>query len=141
MTLKCKICGRALELTVADEYLAAGRDPMNLISSATCNRCYDLRTERRKIERVVEAQCTELSQCSEKERPRRAMQVRSSMEVLFPRYQDVLCRQQGLKRRQMDSAVLDMLIDHPEHWNAIMRDYRHHLQSEPPTVRQGENIP
>lgn len=53
---KCKVCSKALMLEIADGY-DAEHDPQNLMVYATCNPCFDLMVERRKITGLIQKLC------------------------------------------------------------------------------------
>jgi hypothetical protein len=53
---KCKVCKKDLALQIADGY-DEDHDPHNLLVYATCNSCFDLMIERRKIHDLVARLC------------------------------------------------------------------------------------
>ena len=50
---KCQFCSKELHLEIDDDYAKLG-DPFKLTRLASCNRCSDLKTRQRKLERRME---------------------------------------------------------------------------------------
>jgi hypothetical protein len=49
---KCKLCHKPLTIEIDDAYAELG-DPFKMLPTATCNRCFDLRERRIRIEGQV----------------------------------------------------------------------------------------
>lgn len=49
---KCRVCGTGLNLAVDDQYAEMG-DPMKLTALATCNRCYDYKCQRDRLDSAI----------------------------------------------------------------------------------------
>ena|SRR5437879_1511101 len=52
----CKFCGMALSLQVDSEYADFG-DPLKLARMSSCNRCADMRTDRRRLTHALVKAC------------------------------------------------------------------------------------
>lgn len=116
---KCQICGTGLLLKIADDY--PGGDPMKLVSMATCNRCYDLRDRRIKIEGNIKRICHRLSlgKLDDGEKGR----LLEMLKVLARKF-SIWCADMLRRQHAANVGYLEtVLIDHPEHWYRSLLDF------------------
>lgn len=117
---KCKICKIDLTLSIADDY-PAEKDPRNLIPMATCNRCFDLRERRIKIETGIKRICYRLELGSLESSDR--AKLGDSLKMLAKKYSewcaDILRRQHAANVGYLASA----LIESPTQWFNHLKDF------------------
>ena len=125
---KCKICGKVLVLTIADDY-PTGRDPLRLVPMATCNPCFDLRERRVKIETQIKKFCHILELLAEKdqitETEGKAIRTATEAVVMLAAKYSVWCGD-ALRRPATVQGVkflADALARHPARWWYHLADF------------------
>jgi hypothetical protein len=116
----CRICGCGMMLQLAVGY-PAGKDPQKLIPMATCNRCYDLRERRIKIEssfkRLCHALAMEKMDESKRDRTHELLKVTCSA---FGRWcSDLLRRQHTANVGFLANAITEQ----PDRWYHHLKDF------------------
>jgi hypothetical protein len=111
----CKFCKNPITLDVDDEYDAIG-DPLKLLPLAACNRCADLRVERRSLERKVNFICM-MRHLDPKIRESRMDHHRQMLESLLKQYANMIARWHGMSGMCWDDAALDDIMERPDLWN------------------------
>ena len=74
----CKFCKSPITIEIDDEYSKLG-DPFKLIGMASCNRCADLRTERRCLEGKIKRVCMILALSANKDKSKLSDSVRDTL--------------------------------------------------------------
>ncbi len=116
--VKCKICGQPGIAKVDSSYSG---DPMKLLPMFTCNRCYDLRDQRIKIETLFKRLCHQLA--VEKPNAQKRDQIHELLQGncgKFSRWcSELLRRQHPVPSSRLYKAILD----DPEQWYRSCRDF------------------
>ncbi len=114
---KCKFCGKALTLTIDDDYAALG-DPYKLIPLASCNRCATFREDRRRVMEQIKFNCMMLlgGAVKKDEIPKK----REAIEALIKRYMRLLSDFKDQPMPDWDNALLDDIMDKPGNFSLIL---------------------
>jgi hypothetical protein len=115
----CKFCKKPITIEIDDAYAALG-DPQKLLPISTCDRCADLRVERRCVEDRVKTAALTLANA--KGHARQEMQSRFSgiFERLLHDYARLIARWHYLQGESWDDAALETILIHPEAWHSVL---------------------
>jgi hypothetical protein len=117
---KCKICGCKLVLKLASNY-PPEKDPMKLIPLATCNRCFDLREQRIRLETTFKRLCHDLQfgKLDGDKRARTLELVNKTCSAFSKWCASLLRRQHAANVGYLFSAIKDQ----PERWYYHLQDF------------------
>lgn len=117
---KCKICGRELVLELAANY-PADKDPMKLLPYATCDRCYDLRDRRIKIQESIKRLCykLELGKLDDTQTGR-ILRAIEALTKEFSRYCTDLLRR---PHRASTAHLVSAIMEQPTRWHYHLKDF------------------
>lgn len=112
---ECKFCKRPLELKVDDDYAATG-DPFKLVRLASCNRCADLRTRQRRIEKSIETLSGSLlcHPSNEERVTTREGLCRTTKSLL-----KIACEWYHAEGVAWEEAIVDQIMTHPEKLSVV----------------------
>ena len=113
----CKFCHKPLTIWVSVTY---EKDPNKLLPMATCNRCSDLRTERRGLEAKIKYIC--MMRAFPKQRPSdvETQKARGLLTKLTRDYANMIARWNGADGMAWDEECVNLLIDKPVHWPEVL---------------------
>jgi hypothetical protein len=111
----CKFCKLPITIEIDDDYAALG-DTFKLLPLSACNRCADLRVERRSVENKVAFICM-MRHRDPKARENKKEQHREMLERLLKQYANMIARWNGMSGMCWDDAALDDIIERPGSWN------------------------
>lgn len=117
----CKFCRKPVFIEIDDEYAKLG-DPMNLIRLAACNRCADLRDEKRKLEDKINVLCTWLLQLSEPGRIKARDKALASFTRVTEKYASLVASWLN-GQKYFDSSFPESLFNRPDDWPNIISAY------------------
>lgn len=114
--LNCKFCHRPITVQIDDSYSELG-DPFKILSLACCNRCSDLRVERRRLSEKISRICRKVSihKSSEAQEEYREILVK-----LTQRYANLIAKFHDKDGMCWDDAIVESLMDNPEQWPSIL---------------------
>ncbi len=123
---KCKICGISITLDISLNY-PIEKDPRKIIPMATCNRCFDLRERRIRLENRFKRACYQLAL----EKTEGAKQLDSKAKELLVSLVELTCSQYSrwcadLLRRQHRANVrflVDAILNQPDRWHNHLKDF------------------
>jgi hypothetical protein len=117
---KCKICGCHLVLQLGTNY-PQEKDPMKLIPMATCNRCYDLREQRIRIETNLKRLCHELAveKMTDDKRARTLDLIQKTCSIFSKWCASLLRRQHAANVGFLFSAIKEQ----PKRWYNHLKDF------------------
>jgi hypothetical protein len=116
----CKFCKKPITIEVADSYAELG-DPHKLIPIAACNRCADIREERRILEDKIRKLSMTFNSMKPDARKQETGRYRLAFDRLLKRYANLICRWHYLSGMTWDDAALDTIIEHPDHWQDVLK--------------------
>lgn len=122
---KCKVCGKTLRLEIADGY-DVEHDPQKLFVYATCNPCFDLMIERRKIHDLVARLCRVVDVLNPKGALNKKKVPDELMEALLRAAKAFSAWCAKLLRRQHAANVGSLaarLAGQPRNWLGVLRDF------------------
>lgn len=114
----CKFCQNPITVEIDDAYANLG-DPFKLIKIACCDRCADLRVERRMLEDKVRKVCR-VRELDPKLAKTREQSHRSTLEKLLKQYSNMIARWHYLSGMCWDDRATETIMDHPEAWNSVL---------------------
>lgn len=114
----CKFCNQPITVEIDDGYAAMG-DPFKLLKLAACNRCADLREEKRMLEAKFKRACSLLSAVPVGD-PKRRETMRNVLEVLTKKYAEMIARWNGMDGSLWEEAILNTLMERPDRWASII---------------------
>jgi hypothetical protein len=114
----CKFCKKPITLTIDDSYNAVS-DPMKLIPLASCNRCSDLRVERRVLEKKIEFICM-MRHLDKKLALSKFAEHRAALEKLCQQYANMIARWHNKEGMAWDDACLDQIMEQPKQWSDVV---------------------
>lgn len=132
----CKFCQRPITVEIDDTYAGLG-DPFKILSFATCNRCSDLRVERRRLEYHLRRVCSglEILKSAKVVIPDKA---RANLVAITRQYAEMVSRWNNMKGMLWEEAIVDALLQDPHHWGDIIgrlwrmhKDWRQHEAQQP----------
>jgi hypothetical protein len=115
---KCKFCGKTLALQVDDSYADLG-DPFKLVGMAACNRCADMRVERRKLEHEIRTFALGLIGLKGKARQDAESAAAPFLHKLLESWLDLAKRWRGVAV-EYDDGMLDSLLAKPEEYADVL---------------------
>ena len=120
---QCKFCHKPIGVEVDDDYAGLG-DPFKLLPLASCNRCSDLRVERRNLELRLERCCSLVSMTGLDEAKRRET-LKGVLGTLSRKYAEMISRWHNHEGSLWDESIVSQLMDNPAHWgNTISHMWR-----------------
>ncbi len=113
----CKFCKKPITIEIDDAYAELG-DPYKLLPMAACNRCADLRVQKRNIEGQLGSLCASISVAkgSKDGMPKNA---KSNVERLTKIYASLIARWNNLDGMAWEPGIVDAIIADPHHWGDI----------------------
>lgn len=129
----CKFCRCVIYLRYDEAYERIG-DFLKLEQLGCCDRCADLREERRRITDQIKSACHWVSQIPDQKRnaTKGLMQLLSELTM---RYAKLVAKWHNLDGHWWDEAFPEMMRDHPDKWPKILADYwTHFRQMNPPKL-------
>jgi|SRR5208282_1927040 len=106
----CKFCKKAVLLAIDPSYDALA-DPQKLIPLAACNRCADLREEKRRLTERIARICGEV-QSKPKDETFRGKSL-LTLSTLVPKYCSMVARWTGVKF-QHDESIAEAMAHNPK---------------------------
>ena len=116
----CKFCNRPITVEIDDTYSELG-DSLKLLPMASCNRCADLRVERRMIEDAVKSTAMRLHRSDRTTET--INQSRDSFIKLTQKYANLIARWNGMDGGAWDIEGVELLLDKPDHWSKILGEF------------------
>lgn len=133
----CKICHKPLVIQVADDYVG---DPLKILPMATCNRCYDLRERRIRLEEALFKTCYGLvANPKAKDSVRGA--IHATLVELTKKYSQWFGEANNLSGHLWEEQFVDMLMAKPNETSRVLSEYRRvfseavHKPPPPPPAR------
>lgn len=117
---QCKFCKKPITLEIDDSYSEIS-SPVKLLPLAACNRCADLRVERRAIESKVKFICL-MRHNNPKAAESRKEHHRQALEKLLKGYANLIARWHYLEGMSWDDECLNVIMEKPSHWATIMAE-------------------
>ena len=114
----CKFCKKPIVVETDDEYSTMG-DPLKILSLAACNRCADLRIERRKLESSVKTICT-MRQMDKRIAGDRFKEHQAALEALLKGYANMIARWHLMSGMSWDDKAVAVIMEHPEAWPDVL---------------------
>jgi hypothetical protein len=125
----CKFCKRPITVEIDDSYAGLG-DPYKILPLAACNRCADLRVERRRLEERVQRVCNNLIFSAGSSSALKTS-TRTILTKLTKSYASLIARWHEMDGMSWDEEVVNQIMDHPENWGEVLgRLWRMFKQSE-----------
>ena len=121
---KCRVCSIPLSLTIDDEYASLETDPMGLIPLATCNRCYDYKCGRDRLEDRVGKACVMMLQHNIKKGSDQWSKLREAIAITTRRYAELVQRHNRYREVLWSEDFVNILMERPEMWWKTMGNYR-----------------
>lgn len=119
--VNCKICKVPIAVEVDDAYEELG-DPFKLLKLATCNRCYDLRTEREAIFTNI-GSCCQLLIVNPTNKDLR-IKSRKLLVILTRKYAELVSKFHRSNHMLWSEEFADMILDKPDKWFKCLDLYR-----------------
>lgn len=119
---KCKYCGKPVYLEIDEDYARLG-DWLKLSPMAACNRCADLREEKRGLEGKIRAACYWTENLKPEEKKKLEAKLTKRFTLLAEKYAKFVAKWYGFSGMTWDPEFPTMLRDHPEKWPAILAQY------------------
>ena len=116
----CKFCRKPITVEIAVSYAEIG-DPLKIIPLAACDRCSDLREERRKLEskiRVVSMTYAAMGGSKSKEIASRYMGI---FEKVLMDYANMIARWHFMDGKCWDDVAVQTIMEHPEAWPKVVQ--------------------
>lgn len=114
----CKFCKKPINLDIALSYDEIA-DQHKLIPIAACNRCADIRVERRVLEFNVKYICT-LRALKKKESEEARNNAEKALGELLKRYASMIARFHFMDGMSWDDQCLDVIMEHPANWSEVL---------------------
>lgn len=113
----CKFCQQPITIWIAVSY---ERDTEKLVPKACCNRCADLRVERRGLESKIKFIC--MMRVLPKRRPSEdeTKKAHGLLTKLTRDYANMIARWHGADGMAWDEECVNLLLDKPEHWPQVL---------------------
>lgn len=119
--VNCKFCHNPITVEIDDDYAALG-DPFKLVSFACCNRCADLREERRLVtDRIRKVAMAYASVTKKTDATKQA--TRNSLLKLCQQYARLVAAFHGKEGSAFDEASVDLMLEQPHKWGEILSRY------------------
>jgi hypothetical protein len=115
----CKFCKTPITLSIDDAYDAIS-DPQKIIPLACCNRCADLRVEKRKLESQIQHVCTLFRLSPKKYDSDTITKTKGALTRLTQDYAKMICRWNRMEGMAWEESVVEQLIEHPESWADVI---------------------
>lgn len=115
----CKFCKKPITIEIDDDYTSLG-DRFKIFVLATCNRCADLRVERRNIECKVKITAMMLVVAGNHRTPELDSKCRNVFEDLLKKYANLIARWHYLSGMSWDDEAVRLAMDKPEHWSKVL---------------------
>lgn len=129
---KCRFCGKNLTLEIAPDY-DEERSPVKLIKLAACNRCADLRQERRHLEDTIRTICSRTTQLGQTKITDSNSQ--KAVKTVCEAYTKLVARWYGFDGSAWDDAFPDAIISAPDQWQRAVSNYwKVFRQANPPEL-------
>lgn len=107
---KCKFCGRPIEIWVDDAYARMG-DPFKLVKLAACNRCSDLKVEKRLLDSRLNWAISRLQLAGDEKAA--SDRYRGIVSGLMHKYWDLICRWTSIRNTEFDEGIVEMVLSNP----------------------------
>ena len=117
----CKYCRKPITVEIDDAYADLG-DPHKLIPMAACNRCADIRVERRVLEAKVKFACMMLHFGRKKFSETKVHDTRVVLERLLKQYANMIARWHFLEGMSWDDEALNLIMDKPDAWASVLKE-------------------
>jgi hypothetical protein len=114
----CKFCLNPITIDIDDDYAALG-DPYKLLPMACCNRCADIRVERRQLEDKIKFVC-KMRELDPKLAVQRREKDRATLERLLKKYSNLIARWHFKEGMCWDDAVLETIMETPKQWFDVL---------------------
>lgn len=116
----CKFCRKPITLWIAIDY---GGDPYKLMDKASCNRCADMRTNRRSLEEQMATQFNNLCllKSSKTKKPDILAKARDNVETLTRQYASLIAKWNNLEGMAWEPSIVDTIMDNPHDWPDVIR--------------------
>lgn len=118
----CKFCKSPLTVEIDAEYSALG-DPLKILGLAACNRCADLRVERRTLESRISFLCEMISQLSGKPDQDTRAKWREALTALTKRYARMVAAWLKATAPAWDEESVNLLMEQPSDCNKILSTF------------------
>jgi hypothetical protein len=116
----CKFCHKPITIEISDEY-EVNNDPLKILPLASCNRCADIRVERRRLEDKVRVTAMTLAMAGKHRTAEVAAKTRTVIEKLLKDYANLICRWHYLSGMTWDDAAVDTVMEHPDKWPDVLK--------------------
>lgn len=131
----CQFCKRPITLEIDDSYAELG-DIHKLIPMAACNRCADLRVERRTLEAKIKHVCMMRAFSKRKPSDEENEKATKVLTKLTQDYANMVARWHERQGMAWDEECVALLLEKPQQWFDILgnlwRMYRQwEAQGEP----------
>ena len=115
----CKFCKKPMTLEIDDSYSELG-DPLKLLQYSSCNRCADLRENRRRLEDGVYRFSSTLIQSGEKIKPEDRDAIREQLIKYTKRYTALVSDWVGSSTPWWEISIVDAIMEKPKSWNSFL---------------------
>jgi hypothetical protein len=114
----CKFCHRPGAVIIDDGYAELG-DPYKIIPLYCCDRCADLRVERRNLEARIGKGCSLAALLPEGQSKQREA-IRSILERLTKAYARMVARWNHMDGELWESALVEQMMEKPNQWGQTL---------------------
>lgn len=115
----CKFCKKPITIEIDDEYSKLG-DPLKIIGLAACNRCADLRVEKRNLEAKIRFTCMMRAASLKKPSETQDQKARGVLESLTKKYANMIARWHHKDGMAWDEECVNLLMEKPAQWGIII---------------------
>lgn len=129
----CKFCRIPITVTINDEYAKLG-DPYKLLPLASCNRCADLRQQRRSLEDRFRRASRIVSLCGSDSDQRQTM--KGVLQRLCVAYADLVIRWKRVSPMDQDTIkamaddAVNGILDKPDALNVVLNTFWQLIKQE-----------
>lgn len=116
----CKFCKKPITVEIDDDYSKL-HDPLKLLPIAACNRCADLRVERRKLESKVKITAMMLALAGKHRTNELESKCRSVLDALLKQYANMIARWNYMQGMSWDEECIAVIMEHPDQWATVLK--------------------
>lgn len=119
--ITCKFCHKPITVEIDDDFAKMWPElGKKLLAAASCNRCADLRVEKRHLEAKIKRAAMILHLSSKRDRAKLVESLRETFIEYTKQYANMIARWNNRDGMVWDEEVVNQIMEHPDNFGEFL---------------------